>query len=586
MPRSFDFVNRGKLLSSGDYLYKSGKKSKKGSRKVKEKSSMKAVVDSLSALDDFLEENIDLGKAKLLQNAFLDVCKSCEEYINKKNPYTAEGKARKQMVEDFYKQVSWESMRFSEIVKDLEENKEELNGKKWLDVLKHVRTEVYVDGEDGVQIQMGGAGTSEVFVIEKDGEKKYFKEEESVPEYNLKSLTLKNLDKYAKAELEGKTKKEKEKNKQIRERRKNYIAATHAALSGYFSAKSTREDDFRHTVQSKKDMLDLLKQLRPETYMEKANAKYDATDAERREDMKFAAAFFYAIRKQLALSHMAIGTALIEKNETLMKRNAATARLAGILGIDDIIVRTKMTDILIGGEHKRGVLMDEAKGECIPLFYRENREKEPNIKMRYTTDAVKQILTLQVFDLLYGQIDRHDGNYVGNITKTKNGKYEVTGIKGIDNDLSFGQILYADIFSTGKRGWNKIKNVETESGFHLPAIDVDFANKILGLSPKTIDYQMCDLLSKDERKCLIDRLVGLQTALRMAKKDELQRGIKGDRSRFVSGKEGWENKRKQFEAAVEMAPERCGDISEYSYMFLELLGDMGAKKNLIQINRE
>ena len=70
LPAGFDFVNRGKFLASGEYMYKSGKKTKKGSRKVKEKSSMKAVVDSLTKLDDLLAEKIDLKKADQLQAAF------------------------------------------------------------------------------------------------------------------------------------------------------------------------------------------------------------------------------------------------------------------------------------------------------------------------------------------------------------------------------------------------------------------------------------------------------------------------------------------------------------------------------------
>ena len=582
LPPGFNFVNRGKLLASGEYTYKAGKKTKKVSRKVKEKSSMKAVVDGLTKLDDLLAQKIDLKKADQLQAAFLDVCQACDTYINKKNPYSAEGKARMQMVQDFYKQVSWESMRFAEYVKELEKSKEDMTGKNWLDVLRHVRTEVYTDGEDGVKIEMGGDGTSEVYVIEKDGEKKYFKEEEKVPEYNLQSLTLKKLAKYSGAEPEGKTKKDKEKNQAVKERRKDYIAGAYTALTGHFAKKGTREDDFRHEINTKEELYNLLKKLQPETYIEKAKGKYKATTEERKEDLRFATNFFFAIRKQLSLSHMATGTALIEKNETLMKRNAATSRLAGILGIQDIIVGTKMTDVNIGGQTKRGVMMDEAKGESIALFYLKNREKNPGIKMRYSTDAVRQILTLHVFDLLCGQIDRHDANYLGNIKKKKDGSFEVENIKGIDNDLSFGQILYSDVFSSGKRGWNKIKNVENEDGFRIPAIDVDFANQILGLSPKTIDYQMCDLLSKDERKCLIDRLVGLQTAIRRAKKDELNRGIKGNKSRFVKGKEGWENKIKQFETAVEMAPEKCGDIADFSYMFLEFLGDIGAKKKQYQ----
>ncbi len=42
--------------------------------------------------------------------------------------------------------------------------------------------EKYEDGKDGVSITMGGAGTSEIYIIEKNGVKKFFKQNEGIPE--------------------------------------------------------------------------------------------------------------------------------------------------------------------------------------------------------------------------------------------------------------------------------------------------------------------------------------------------------------------------------------------------------------------
>ena len=53
MPKKFEFTNRGEMLEKGEYLYKDGSKSKKAKRQVRDKSSMKNVVDTLKVLDIF-----------------------------------------------------------------------------------------------------------------------------------------------------------------------------------------------------------------------------------------------------------------------------------------------------------------------------------------------------------------------------------------------------------------------------------------------------------------------------------------------------------------------------------------------------
>ena len=51
----------------------------------------------------------------------------------------------------------------------------------WVSILAEVRTEKYVDGQDGVRITEGGAGPSKLYIVEKDGVKKFFKQNEDMP---------------------------------------------------------------------------------------------------------------------------------------------------------------------------------------------------------------------------------------------------------------------------------------------------------------------------------------------------------------------------------------------------------------------
>jgi hypothetical protein len=54
---------------------------------------------------------------------------------------------------------------------------------------------------------------------------------------------------------------------------------------------------------------------------------------------------------------------------------------------------------------------------------------------------LSQLADMQVLDYICGNVDRHDANIIYNFEKLPDGTYRVNGIKGIDNDCSFGTLV-------------------------------------------------------------------------------------------------------------------------------------------------
>ena len=133
-------------------------------------------------------------------------------------------------------------------------------------------------------------------------------------------------------------------------------------------------------------------------------------------------------------------TAGIRDGSRIDSRNSAMSSVADLLGMSDVIARSRPMKILVKdgenpeGKIVEGTFMEEAQG----LDVRNLPEEAAN----YGADSLKgtdgrafrQMADLQVLDYLCGNVDRHGGNLFYQFDK--NGK--LSGIQGIDNDASFG----------------------------------------------------------------------------------------------------------------------------------------------------
>ncbi len=157
-------------------------------------------------------------------------------------------------------------------------------------------------------------------------------------------------------------------------------------------------------------------------------------------------------------------------------------------------------------------------------------------------NAVSQIFQIQIFDYICGQVDRHIGNFHGIV---KNG--EIVGIKGIDNDMSFGLLSSNDLRNANAEevGYNYLRPLTVSL---LMGIPTSFANRIMALNREYIDQVLGDILDKEELDALEDRLNMI--------KDRISRlpRMRGAESAV------WDNKTKQLSYKGEDADEELRQL--------------------------
>jgi hypothetical protein len=180
------------------------------------------------------------------------------------------------------------------------------------------------------------------------------------------------------------------------------------------------------------------------------------------------------------------------------KRNIATYELSKLLG-EPIIPPTYAAKL---GD-KRGLVMKEAVG--VPGNEAEAAEhrKDPLVR--------RALSNLAMLDVICGQVDRHPGNY---IIELDGGK--PVGVKGIDNDLSFGR-KYEDIEFGAKyrRAAGQFRWIGGQHVQDLAEIDKTYAERIINLAaaPDAITKALTGLVAPEEIASTLKRLSSLANFL-------------------------------------------------------------------------
>ena len=551
MPLGIDvFREKQNLVRNGRYRYLDSKgRAHDAARLTPSSKYMAPVLDKLKEVDNKLSGQFDPGAIEAVRKSFIDAIIACENYLDNRNPWTDEGKARKRMVRDFYAQLKQESVQLSERAQELENTGKEIEaGKTWLDILRDVRTDEYKNGENGVKISMGGAGTSEVYIIQKNGVKTFFKEKEEIESVSFSKLIdrkknelEKNSREYAKSSADKDTiTASLEKNRQraklldgVAYLIKKKFGISESDVGDFLrspegmnvilhrivkSAQNTKyKDDFAKAYSDHKamaktlnDMKESLKKM-PEDDPERSelekNIQMQIDLIMSESDITFIGKGLESISKKLLLPKVATGSAKIRLGDELAKRNVATSRMAKMLGLEGIVATSKLSTVEVNGKTMTGIMMEEAKGpDAYDLIEASVNKNEP---IKYTSDSFRELLSLQVFDIICGQTDRHIKNYKVQFEE-KEGTRIFKSIKGIDNDMAFGELSYSEIKGSGLRGYAAIKNIEIDGNMAIPFMDHKLAMNIKALKPEILEYQMADLLSKKERKALISRIKGVQ----------------------------------------------------------------------------
>jgi len=128
----------------------------------------------------------------------------------------------------------------------------------------------------------------------------------------------------------------------------------------------------------------------------------------------------------------------IQKGERIDSRNSAMYDMANLLGRPDLIAPSMDVKLEGRGNVVEGNFMEFINGT--DLDHMSSRDPYFDINPDdYISDSVKRdMLDLTVIDYLCLNVDRHGGNIIYQYGKDKNNVTRLTGIKGIDNDSSFG----------------------------------------------------------------------------------------------------------------------------------------------------
>jgi hypothetical protein len=220
-------------------------------------------------------------------------------------------------------------------------------------------------------------------------------------------------------------------------------------------------------------------------------------------------------------------------------RNVATGLVGELLGTP---VLDPCTFAIM--DDKVGLLMKKAPGKSPKKWGEKAEEGDPtpldNLSPKALASLQKQMMDLEVCDLITGQVDRHYDNYLIDVKGN-----EVT-VKGIDNDFAFGNTNFGGIPVKGMGCFN-IRN--------LPKLmDSKMAEKIRNLDFDTdVAPQFEGLLMDDEIAAAKERLQALQAHV----------GVLDNTNCIVENWETWRSNPGGLTVQQFLAPENNDDKSSY-----------------------
>ena len=216
-------------------------------------------------------------------------------------------------------------------------------------------------------------------------------------------------------------------------------------------------------------------------------------------------------------------SAKLPVGENIDKRNTAMSTMANYLGLGNIIAGARPLKVRIGDETKTGTFQQKAAGTDLGRLKADDEILEigrqyerDNYEAVDSPELKKQLSDLMALDYICGNTDRHLGNMLYQ-TEKSDGKIRINGIKGIDNDMSFG---------------NKLNSLNSSSAKMVNPEDMCImrritAERILDLTPDKLDLLLKDMnFTGDELKSCHERLQSLQNKLKLDMGIQNEKGIK------------------------------------------------------------
>jgi len=193
----------------------------------------------------------------------------------------------------------------------------------------------------------------------------------------------------------------------------------------------------------------------------------------------------------------------VKNHARIDERNAAMSTTAELLGVSDVLCRSQTVRCVDEqGKLVEGTFMADAGGE-------NPNDPSPKCAMLDGDDPLgnskgcfKQIADLQALDFICGNIDRHDGIFSFQMSDDR--PPQVLGIKGFDNDTSFG-----DLVPTNGRKVNHMVGLD-----HMKAMSRSMAEKVKAMDAETLKVSLRQYgLSESELNAAAKRLELMKRAI-------------------------------------------------------------------------
>ncbi|MBO5552290.1 MAG: hypothetical protein J5966_10070 [Lachnospiraceae bacterium] len=210
----------------------------------------------------------------------------------------------------------------------------------------------------------------------------------------------------------------------------------------------------------------------------------------------------------------------IRLDSNIEKRNVAVSRTADMLGISGSIAYATTSSADINGVRVDGIFMENAEGQETTGFYTRQVDNGHGEGMDYNeAGVIRQASDIQALDYICGNNDRHDKNFMIRYDEKAR---KITGIVGIDNDMSFGNMDPGGM-ENGKRFMAGPDN--------MLLMRRSTADRIMNLQKESFSRQMQGLIREDEMESAWKRVEKLQDKIA-----ESMRGTGGPEDDLSRGK--------------------------------------------------
>lgn len=427
-----------------------------------------------------------------LTEAYANLIRACQNYLEgHPHPRTIAGKARKRLVNGTLTMAKKEAAGLSNALLQLKPYFRNGEPLLWGNVLGIIRG-VSFDLNDKIEISSEGASTSELKVLKTADDKTYFyKEDEKlatprealVEEYKGLKKTeekkiLENLLQLFDYQVERKQDKFGNVDTKYHHAKMDDLFAM---PEGVYIPPVLSELKQKNTKEVR---------TKVEQYIQNLNMPSLELNLKEKKTWKLFQDImpkYWRLRTRLGVS----AEAGIGHNQSLSQRNVAASRMAAVFGMPSLVVATNKATLFKDGkkmEEGNGIVMSKAKGSAYGDVWQMAKQKKESII--YTPEAMRQISCLQLFDSICGQIDRHWNNIFASY-KEENGKIIITGFQGIDNDLSFGDLMYQNI----KNGINRLPAFEDDNFYsNMSFLDAKMVETMRALKKTDLTYYLGDLL--------------------------------------------------------------------------------------------